>query len=364
MSKGSPESRGDPLQGQLVDGRYRLQHRVGSGGMSVVYLAASEDGERQLAIKFLRSAFASLPDFVKRFEQEATACRRLNHDNCVNVVDHGVAFGSPYLVMEYMAGRMLFEQLSQHGPMSVHDTIDITRQVLAGLVHAHDRGVVHRDLKPGNIMLIEGADGERLVKIMYFGTAQLLTTEKSSPRQVGTDVGTPWYMAPEQAAGQPTDQRTDLYSVGVILFEMLTGQRPFTADDPMRVLQMHLSSPIPSARALKPEMGLSPEIEAVMVRAMQKQPIDRFASATEFDRALADVPELQPRRPSGPLPQQARPPTAPAEQPPPAPTEQPPAPTEQPPRKISLVVVVVLTTLITLGLLLLLLVRTGVVEPW
>ena len=127
------------------------------------------------------------------------------------------------------------------------------------------------------------------------------------------------------------------------------------------------SSGWPRPIALKPEMGLSPEIEAVMVRAMQKQPIDRFASATEFDRALADVPELQPRRPSGPLPQQARPPTAPAEQPPPAPTAEPTTPPTEPKqrqRKISLVVVVVLTTLITLGLLLLLLVRTGVVEPW
>lgn len=362
----------DPLCGQLVDDRYQLERRVGSGGMSVVYLARSKDDERQLAVKFLRSAFANLPDFVHRFEQEAMACRLLDHESCVNVVDHGVAFGSPYLVMEYMAGRMLSEVLSREGPLPVSRACRVTRHVLAGLAHAHDRGVVHRDLKPGNIMLVEGADGEQRAKIMDFGTAQLISSEASSPGKVGTDVGTPWYMAPEQAAGQPTDPRTDLYSLGVILFEMLTGQRPFTAEDPMRVLQMHLSSPIPSARALKPEMGLSPEIEAVIVRAMQKQPADRFASATEFDTALAAVPELQPRRPSGPLPRQSLPapePPPPAKPPAPAPEPEPPPPaphaspepTDRPRSKAGPVVVAVLT-LITLGLLLLLLAQTGVLE--
>jgi len=354
----------DPLQGQLVDGRYRLARRVGSGGMSVVYLAQREEGEQRLAIKFLRSAFANLPDFVRRFEQEAQACRLLDHDNCVTVLDFGVAFGSPYLVMEYMDGRMLFEELSA-GPLAVRRAIDIARQVLRGLAHAHERGVVHRDLKPGNIMLLDDGSGGTLAKIMDFGTAQLMTGEQPTGR-VGTDVGTPWYMAPEQAAGQPTDPRTDIYSVGVILFEMLTGERPYTADDPMRVLQMHLSSPIPSARALKPEMGLSPELEAAMVRAMQKQPADRFNSALELDAALGDVPELRPRRPSGPL-QPVQRPVAP---PPPVAPEPPdvagPPPASglvagAPPTRRPLVIALTLATgIIALGLLVLLLYQTGV----
>jgi serine/threonine-protein kinase len=139
-------------------------------------------------------------------------------------------------------------------------------------------------------MLVEMTGTDSFVKIMDFGTAQLMTGEASGRQKGGTDVGTPWYMAAEQAAGEPTDHRTDLYAVGVMLFEMLTGERPFTAEDPMRVLQMHLYNPIPSARALKPEMGLSPELEAAIVKAMQKRPDERFASAEEFDEALARSP--------------------------------------------------------------------------
>ncbi len=287
----------DPLEKQVVDNRYRLLRRIGSGGMSVVYLAERVGIGKPIAIKFLRSAFAGLPDFVSRFEQEARACSRLNHLNCVSVIDFGVAFGSPYLVMEYVHGQLLSAVVSR-GILQPDRTISVVRQILAGLRHAHARGVIHRDLKPGNVMLVEMTGASDFVKIMDFGTAQILTGDGSQPRQLGTDVGTPWYMAPEQAGGQPTDARTDLYALGVILFEMLTGERPFVADDPMRVLQMHLSSPIPSARALRPELALSPELEAVVVKALQKQPADRWASAEEFDRALGEAPELQ-RRPKG-----------------------------------------------------------------
>jgi serine/threonine protein kinase len=291
----------DPLDGQVMDERYRIKHRIGSGGMSVVYLAERVEGEGPVAIKFLRSAFASLPDFVKRFELEAKACRRLDHDNCLRVVDFGVAFGSPYLAMEYLDGRNMSELIAQ-GPPPPKRAIAITRQILAGLRHAHARGVVHRDLKPGNIMLITpAAGGEETIKIMDFGTAQLLGSEGETARRGGTEVGTPWYMSPEQAAGQPTDTRADLYTAGVMLFELLTGSRPYTADEPMRVLEMHLNSPIPSARALRPEIGISPELEAAMVKALQKQPEERFGSAEAFDQALEQTPELKPRRPTNPI---------------------------------------------------------------
>jgi len=348
-------TRDDPLEGQLVDDRYRLQRRSGSGGMSVVYLARREGSDQQLAIKFLRSAFVNLPDFVRRFQQEAKACQMLEHDNCVSVVDFGVAFGSPYLVMEFMSGKLLSEELAA-GPLRVKQTVRIMQQVLSGLEHAHQRGVVHRDLKPGNIMLVGPSDDlARRVKIMDFGTAQLMTGDQSNPGHVGTDVGTPWYMAPEQAAGQPTDPRTDLYAVGVILFEMLTGERPYTADDPMRVLQMHLSSPIPSARALKPQMGLSPELEAVVVRAMQKQPADRQASAQQFSHELAHIPELRPRQPSGPM-RRLQPTVEPDVSEPPVPRE--PA-AQSHPLRILLVVAAALVAIV----LLLLLRQTGVLDP-
>ncbi|MCK5797994.1 MAG: serine/threonine protein kinase [Deltaproteobacteria bacterium] len=290
----------DPFAGRVIDERYRLRRRVGSGGMSLVYLAERVGMGKPVAIKFLRSAFANLPGFVRRFEQEAQACSRLNHLNCVSVLDFGVAFGIPYLVMEYVGGITLAEAIAKD-PMPPRRALHVIDQVLAGLRHAHARSVVHRDLKPANVMLVEMTGTDDFAKIMDFGTAQILTGEEGTKKQGGTDIGTPWYMAPEQAAGQATDQRTDIYAVGIILFELLTGERPFIADDPMRVLQMHLQSPIPSPRALRPEIGLSPELEGVIVRAMQKRPDDRFVDAKSFADALHDIPEAKPQtRTTGP----------------------------------------------------------------
>lgn len=294
------QSQEDPFVGKVIDERYRLRRRVGSGGMSLVYLAERVGMGKPVAIKFLRSAFVNLPGFVRRFEQEAQACSRLNHLNCVSVLDFGVAFGIPYLVMEYVGGVTLAEAIAKR-PVEPRRAIHITSQILAGLRHAHARSVVHRDLKPANVMLVEMTGTDDFAKIMDFGTAQILTDEQGKPQEGGTDVGTPWYMAPEQAAGQPTDHRTDLYAVGIILFELLTGERPFIADDPLRVLQMHLQSPIPSLRALRPQMGLSPELEGVIVRAMQKRPEERFDDAEAFDNALREVPEAATRpRVTGP----------------------------------------------------------------
>lgn len=292
----------DPVEGQLVDNRYRLTKCIGSGGMSVVYLAERVGIAKPIAIKFLRSIYSNLPDFIHRFEQEAKACSRLNHLNCISLIDFGVAFGSPYLVMEFVQGALLSTCISK-GPVMPARGIYITRQILSGLRHAHARDVIHRDLKPGNIMLVEMTGTSDFVKIMDFGTAQILNTEMPAHEDISTDVGTPWYMSPEQAGGQPTDHRADLYATGVMLFEMLSSHRPYTAEDPMRVLQMHLFEPIPSLRALKPELGVSPELEAVVVKAMQKQPADRFQDAEEFDLALQSVPEFTPQWMSfGPTP--------------------------------------------------------------
>jgi serine/threonine protein kinase len=260
--------------------------------MSQVYLAERVNMGKQVAVKFLRSAFANLPGFVKRFEREAQACSRLNHLNLVSVVDFGVAFRLPYLVMEYVGGVTLAEAIA-NGPMDTTRAIRILKQMLSGLQHAHSRGVVHRDLKPANVMLMEMTGTEDFVKIMDFGTAQVLTGEEEGQRHSGTDIGTPWYMAPEQAAGQRTDARTDLYALGVIMFEMLTGKRPYLAENPIRVLQMHLQSPIPSLRALCPERGFSPELEGVIVRAMKKQANERFEGAAAFSAALDELPEAK-----------------------------------------------------------------------
>lgn len=282
----------DPFAGKVIEDRYRLLKPVGSGGMALVYLAERIGMGKHVAIKFLRSAFANLPGFVKRFEQEAQTCSRLNHLNCVSILDYGVAFGIPFLVMEYVAGTTLAEVINR-GRVHPKRAINITSQILKGLRHAHNRSVVHRDLKPANIMLVEMTGTSDFAKIMDFGTAQILTDEDLPKKQKGTDVGTPNYMAPEQALGKEIDLRSDLYAVGVILFEMLTGNRPYVAENPMRVLQMHLRSPIPSIRALEPDLGISPELERVITKALQKKPSDRYTDAEAFEKELMQSPEAK-----------------------------------------------------------------------
>jgi eukaryotic-like serine/threonine-protein kinase len=306
-------TRDDPLEGKTIDSRYLLRRRIGSGGLSVVYLAEQTGMDEPVAVKFLKSAFVNLADFVRRFEREAEAASRLDHPSCVRVMDFGVALGNPYLVMEFVDGPLLSSYLGGKA-IPKERAVTITGQILHGLAHAHGRGIVHRDLKPGNIMLARvhgrseaGAsdedEEETIAKIVDFGTAEIMTEDpsgqpKTGPARAGTQIGTPHYMAPEQITGEPTDGRTDLYAVGVILFEMVTGDRPFTAEDPMRVLEMHLRSPVPSARALRPETNLSPELEAVIVRAMQKSKEARFATAEEMAEALSRTKEARPPRPS------------------------------------------------------------------
>lgn len=277
---GCPTRRAAPPVGAVVDG-YRLVAPIGSGGLSWVYLGEPLAGGGQVAIKLLRGAFANLPGFVKRFEHEARVCRRLDHPRCVRLFDHGSSAGIPYLVMEYIRGRTL-DQLLSAGPVPTRRTVDILLQILDGLAHAHGCGVVHRDLKPGNVMVLD--DGR--VKVLDFGTARILGGEDGAAGR-GLDVGSPSYMAPEQMLGKPTDHRTDLYAAGVMLFELLTAKRPFEAADPATVLRMHLRHPIPSPRALRPDLGLSPELEGVIVRAMQKRPEERFVDAHAFAVALA-----------------------------------------------------------------------------
>ena len=306
----------DPLVGQTIDDKYRLIRPVGSGGMAQVYLAEELASGGGVAVKFLRSAFANLPGFVRRFQREAKTLSLLDHPNCVSVRDFGVIWGLPYLVMEFLDGVTLSEEL-RAGPMAVERILRIARELLAGLAHAHERAVVHRDLKPGNVMLV-GHGEQQSVKIMDFGTAQLLTGEHSGSTR-GTEIGTPWYMAPEQVTGQPADPRTDIYALGVILFEMLAGRKPYEAHDTLRVLQMQVRDPTPSLRALVPGKGYSPELEAVVVRAMQKEQGARFKDAAAFAAALEQVAERRPRRtfgtprpvPPAPEPREYEPPATP-----------------------------------------------------
>jgi serine/threonine protein kinase len=280
----------DPLIGAVVGDRYRIVSRIGIGGMGAVYRAEHTMMRRDLAIKVLLSELCGREEFARRFEREAESASRLTHPNIITVTDFGrTPGGQLFLAMEFLAGDSLSTLIKQ-GPLPRQRALGIVRQILRALDHAHGAGVVHRDLKPDNIMLVE-RDGQRdVVKILDFGIAKV--TEPTSGGEVltqaGVIFGTPEYLSPEQAVGEAVDARADLYAAGVILYEMLVGRRPFESDDKVKIISMHLSHAPPRMRAVNPEADVSPALEQVVLQAMEKHRENRFASATAVLQALED----------------------------------------------------------------------------
>ena len=281
----------DPRIGTTLEGRYRITERLAAGGMGVVYKGELTAIGKPVAIKFLHDALTLVPDVVKRFQREATAMSKLAHPNLVSVLDSGLDRGTPYLVMDYVHGKSLAEVLAG-GALPATRAAGLARQILAGVRHAHATHVVHRDLKPDNILLLDGVDGD-FVKILDFGLAKVFRGEDSAASQLtntGFAMGTPGYMSPEQARGTEADERSDLYGVGVILYHMVTGRKPFIADSPIAVLRMHMDdAPMPPTQ-LAPRC-CSPELERVILRAMAKEPGARWQTAGEFAQALLATPE-------------------------------------------------------------------------
>ena len=215
----------DPRIGVVLNSRYRITHRLGEGGMGVVYRGERVELNKPVAIKFLHSPYAKSQKFVSRFQREAKAMSRLSHPCCVSVIDFGV-HDAPYIVMDFVTGATLRDVLDD-GRVPATRGIQIVRQILSGLAHAHGQGVIHRDIKPGNIMLGEAAGMGDHVRIFDFGLAKLHDPGfEGEPSMVGI-VGTPCYMAPEQTRGDKVDARADLYATGIVLYELLTGQKPF-----------------------------------------------------------------------------------------------------------------------------------------
>jgi serine/threonine-protein kinase len=285
-------SSSDPRIGATVGGRYRLDERLGAGGMGVVYKGERRDDGRQVAVKFLSEEMAASRDLVKRFEREITAMRRLAHPHVVGVIDSGVEEGVPFLVMEFQSGRPL-SRLLDRAALPGARAVGIARQLLAGLGAAHDVGVVHRDLKPDNIFVLAETRGD-FIKILDFGLAKLAHGSGEATTQLthtGHVLGTPGYMAPEQAKGAITDERTDIYAVGVILYQMVVGRRPFVAESPLAVLRMHADDPPVPPRKASPDGKVSVELEAAILRALEKPPGLRFQTAEEFAAALAATEE-------------------------------------------------------------------------
>ncbi len=272
---------------QVLGGRYRIEGVLGRGGMAQVYKGTDTVLGRPVAIKVLAPQFAQDEAFVARFRREAQAAARLNHPNLVGVYDTGSDDGTHYIVMEHVEGRTLAEFLAGGGRLMPERAIELTEAVCKALAFAHAQGVIHRDIKPGNIMVTRQGD----VKVMDFGIARL-TTSAETIAQTAAVLGTASYLSPEQAQGQPVDARSDLYSLGVVMYEMLTGAVPFTGDSPVAVAYKHVQeSPEPPSR-LNPDV--SPELEAVVMRALAKGPANRYRSAEEFRQDLERARRGQP----------------------------------------------------------------------
>jgi eukaryotic-like serine/threonine-protein kinase len=270
----------DTLLQTLFDGRYRILRKLGSGGMANVYLAEDQELGRRVAIKILNDRHANDDQFVERFRREAKNAAGLSHPNIVSIYDRGEAEGTYYIAMEFLDGRSLKELIVSRGPAPVSVAIDYARQILAALRFAHRNGIVHRDIKPHNVLV----DSEGRLKVTDFGIARAGASQMT---EAGSIIGTAQYLSPEQAKGAPVDQTSDLYSVGVVLYELLTGVVPFTGDTPVEIAMKHLSAtpdPPSTHRAEIPR-----ELDKVVMRALAKDPHERYQTAEEFDADLARV---------------------------------------------------------------------------
>lgn len=289
-----PGAQEDPLVGETINGTYLVQERIGGGGMGQVYKAVQLNLDRVVALKLLRPSFADDPVIVQRFHREARACSKLHHPNIIGVTDFGqTADGALFMAMEFVPGRNLLTLLQEEFPLGEARVVHLVAQVLSALADAHEMGIVHRDLKPENVMVESRRDEPELVKVLDFGVAQIQQPGDGEGRltQMGFVCGTPNYMSPEQASQQPVDGRSDLYAVGVILYELLTRCHPFDAPSPTEMARAHLvTPPPPMAQRAPPGHPLSSELEALVMRALAKRPEDRFQTAEEMRRALLDCP--------------------------------------------------------------------------
>jgi serine/threonine protein kinase len=290
----------DPLVGLTVDDRYEILRRIGEGGMGIVYEAEHTKLGKRVALKVLRDDFSSRPEVVERFRQEAKSASRIGNAHIVDISDFGeMPNRASYFVMELLEGDDLANVLAASSTLPLERAANIVLQCCRALSAAHQKGIVHRDMKPENIFLTVRDDRPDFVKIVDFGIAKMSDIEtKGAPgrklTKTGMIFGTPEYMSPEQAAGKPNlDHRVDIYALGVILYEMLTGRVPFVGDTFMGVLTQHMFEPVPKLSVANPSLAPSPAIEAFVAKALAKEPSERFASCDEMARALEQALEGQ-----------------------------------------------------------------------
>jgi serine/threonine-protein kinase len=271
---------GDTMIDTVFDGRYRIMRKLGAGGMANVYLAEDQELGRRVAIKILNDRHAGDDQFIERFRREAKNAAGLSHPNIVSIYDRGEAEGTYYIAMEYLDGRTLKELIVSRGPAPIKTAIEYTRQILAAIGHAHRNGIVHRDIKPHNVVV----DSDGRLKVTDFGIAR---SGASQMTEAGSIIGTAQYLSPEQAKGAPVDQRSDLYAVGVVLYELLTGKVPFSGDTPLEIAMKHLSKVPEPPSKLRPEV--SDDLDMIVLRALAKDPEERYQTAEEMAADLSRV---------------------------------------------------------------------------
>src|SRR3954469_6716855 len=275
------------MVGEVLSDRYELEELVGTGGMSSVFRAHDRLLDRKVALKILHEQYTSDDEYVERFRHEARAVAALSHPNTLRVIDRGEHEGRQFIVFEYVAGENLKRLIERRGPAPVATSLELAMQIGRGLSFAHQQGLVHRDVKPQNVLL----NGDGQAKVTDFGIARSLDVQHGMT-QTGTVLGTSDYIAPEQAQGQRVDEHTDVYSLGVVLYELLTGEVPFPGENFVAVAMRHINEEPPSVRAKRPDV--SPRLDAAIQRAMAKDPQARFQTMADFCRELeACLAELQ-----------------------------------------------------------------------
>ena len=274
-------SASDDMVGRMIAGRYEIVEKIGSGGMGVVWKAKDKILDRHVALKILRPEMSEDQAFVQRFRQEAKAAASLSHSNIVNIYDVGQDRGLHYIVMELVEGQTLRDKLNEAGRLSVDEAVNIAIQICLGLAHAHACGIIHRDIKPQNILITNTGQ----VKVADFGIARALGSASNTGKSIV--VGSASYLSPEQVTNQAVTAASDLYSLGVVLYEMVTGELPYTGDTPIAVAIQHVEGRIPSVRERNPDAPI--ELEMIISKAMAKDPEDRFQSAGEMMASLRRV---------------------------------------------------------------------------
>jgi serine/threonine-protein kinase len=294
--------------GTIIDRRYRITGLLGRGGMGSVYRAEHVRIRRPVAIKLLHPEYGAIEEIAKRFEREAFATGRLDHPNIVTISDFGeLDDGTLFLVMELLDGVSLGDILEEEAPIEPTRALSIIKHVLRGLGAAHEGGVVHRDVKPENVLLVEHAGQPEFAKLLDFGIAKLLGEAEEAEggeklTQAGVAFGTPSYISPEQATGSTIDGRADIYAASVVLYEMLIGRPPFVADEKLKLLAMHATRPVPTFAEVAPDLELAPGLEELVRRGMAKEPDDRYPNCAAYMVAIDDYLATLAPEPTSALP--------------------------------------------------------------